>query len=65
MEHDDIDLPEHVQRYLLRVAVSNIPESVLETLAKMTPEELEVIDRLRVSLEKAEPPHQAYVFAFH
>ena len=49
----------------MRVAVSNIPESVLETLTKMTPEELEVIDRLRVSLEEAEPPHQAYVFAFH
>jgi len=64
VEHDD-DIPEHVARYLLRVAVSNIPEEVMETLKGMTPEELAVIDRLRVSLEKAEPPHQAYVFAFH
>jgi hypothetical protein len=65
VEHDDPDIPKHVERYLLRVAISNIPESVLDTLKEMTPEELEVIDRLRVSLEKAEPPHYAYVFAFH
>ena len=61
----EVEIPDHVARYLLRVAVGNIPPSVMETLVSMTPEELDVLDRLRVSLveSKADPP--AFLYAFH
>ena len=65
MADGEIQLPDHVARYLLRVAVSNIPPSVLETLASMTPEELDVLDRLRVRLEDSEAGPESFLYAFH
>jgi hypothetical protein len=61
----ETEIPDHVARYLLRVAVSNLPPSVMETLGAMTPEELDVLDRLRVSLEESKAGPVAFVFAFH
>jgi hypothetical protein len=61
----DIEIPDHVASYLLRVAISNIPTPVLETLAKMSAEEIEVLERLRVSFEESEARPQDVVFAFH
>jgi len=61
----ELEIPDHVARYLLRVAVSNIPPSVMETLASMTPEELDVLDRLRVSLEESKAGPPAFLYAFH
>jgi hypothetical protein len=61
----EIQLPDHVARYLLKVAVGNIPPSVLETLVSMTPEELDVLDRLRVSLEDSEAGPEGFLYAFH
>lgn len=61
----ELEIPDHVARYLLRVAVSNIPPSVMETLVSMTPEELDVLDRLRVSLEESKADTPAFLYAFH
>jgi hypothetical protein len=61
----EAEIPDHVARYLLRVAISNLPPRVLETLAAMTPEELDVLDRLRVSLEESKAGPVSFVFAFH
>jgi hypothetical protein len=61
----DIEIPDHVASYMLRVAISNIPTPVLETLSKMSPEEIEVLERLRVSFEESEAHPQDFVFAFH
>jgi len=65
VELGEIEVPDHVARYLLRVAIDNLPPSVVETLASMTPDELDVIERLRVSLQKSEAGFEAYLFAFH
>jgi hypothetical protein len=61
----ELEIPDHVARYLLRVAVTNIPPSVMETLVSMTPEELDVLDRLRVSLEQSKADTPAFLYAFH
>ncbi len=61
----ELEIPDHVARYLLRVAVTNIPPSVMETLVSMTPEELDVLDRLRVSLEESKADTPAFLYAFH
>jgi hypothetical protein len=61
----DIEIPDHVANYLLRVAIGNIPTGVLETLSKMTPEEVEVLERVRASIEESEARPQDVVFAFH
>ncbi|MFL5925304.1 MAG: hypothetical protein ACJ77E_00010 [Gaiellaceae bacterium] len=65
MARHDIEIPDHVASYLLRVTISNIPTPVLETLAKMSAEDIEVLDRLRVSFEESEARPQDFVFAFH
>ena len=61
----ELEIPDHVARYLLRVAVTNIPPSVMETLVSMTPEELDVLERLRVSLEESKADTPAFLYAFH
>jgi hypothetical protein len=61
----DIQIPDHVENYLLRVAISNLPTPVLETLAKMSPEEIEVLERVRASFEESEARPQDIIFAFH
>jgi hypothetical protein len=61
----DIEIPDHVANYLLRVAVSNIPTPVLETLSKMSPDEIEVLERIRVSFEESDAGPLGFVFAFH
>lgn len=65
MARHDIEIPDHVANYLLRVAIGNIPTPVLETLAKMSPEEIDVLERVRVSLEECEARPHDVVFAFH
>ena len=52
MGRHDIEIPDHVANFLLRVAISNVPTNVLETLAKMSPDEIAVLERVRASFEE-------------
>lgn len=61
----EIELREHVERYLVRVAVSRLPAGVLETLNSMSEEELAVLERLGVSFEEANAKPVAYMFGVH
>ncbi len=61
----EIEVREHVAKYLVRVAVSHLPPGVLDTLNSMTEEELEVLDRLGVSFEEAGAKSIAYMFGVH
>lgn len=65
MADDKADLPEHVAQYLCRRAVSCLPEGVLETLATLSPEELDVLDRVGASLDEAHADPKMYVCAVH
>jgi hypothetical protein len=59
------DLPDHVAKYLYRRTASCLPEGVLETLATLSPEELEALDRVGASLEEADADLRGYVCAVH
>lgn len=62
---DEIQIREHVARYLVRVAVAHLPPGVLDTLNSMSEEELAVLDRLGVSLEEAGAKPITYMFGVH
>jgi hypothetical protein len=49
----EVELREHVARYLLRAAVASLPTGVLETLNEMSEEELAVLDRVGTSFHEA------------
>ena len=59
------ELPDHVAQYLLRRALSDIPESVLDALAELSPEEIEVLDRLGASMQEAGVGPHGYTFLIH
>jgi hypothetical protein len=61
----EIELQDHVARYLLRVAVSNLPPGVVETLNGMSEEELKVLDQLGISLRQAQASASAYAAGVH
>ncbi len=65
MERHEIEIPDHVANFLLRVAISNVPKEVLETLAAMSPDEIAVLERLRASFEEAEASPYDVIFAIH
>jgi hypothetical protein len=58
-------LPEHVARYLVRRALSNVPEGVRETLAQLSPEEVETLDRVGASLQEAGVDPIGYTWLIH
>jgi len=59
------ELPDHVAQYLLRRALSDIPESVLDALSELSPEEIEVLDRLGASMQEAGVGPHSYTFLIH
>lgn len=61
----EIDIPDHVQRYLLGVVVASLPTEVLEVLVSMTPEELEVLERLGKALREANAQPHVWVYGVH
>ncbi|HEX6490015.1 MAG TPA: hypothetical protein VF002_01425 [Gaiellaceae bacterium] len=58
-------LPEHVASYLVRRALSTIPESVRDTLAQLSPEELETLERVGASLQEAGVEPIGYAMIIH
>ena len=58
-------LPEHVARYLVRRALSSVPESVRQTLAELSPEEIETLERVGASLEEAGVEPLGYAMIIH
>jgi hypothetical protein len=58
-------LPEHVAGYLVRRALSNVPEGVRETLAQLSPEEVETLDRVGASLDEAGVDPIGYTWLIH
>ena len=56
-EHHQRHIPDHVAQYLARRVLADLPERVYETLISLTPEELEVLERVGASLNECEP-HQ-------
>jgi hypothetical protein len=64
-EQSTSELPDHVAQYLLRRALSDIPQSVLDALAELSPEEVEVLDRLGASLHEAGVGPHSYTFLIH
>jgi hypothetical protein len=67
---NDLDVPEHVERYLLRTVVNTLPREVVETLIAMDESELEALERLGKALKSSEShctchPHPYYLFSVH
>jgi hypothetical protein len=61
----EIEIPEHVQRYLVGAAIASLPPEVLEVLASMTPEELDVLERLGKALHAANAKPYLWVYSVH
>jgi hypothetical protein len=59
------ELPDYVAEYLLRRALSDIPQSVQDVLAELSPEEIEVLDRLGASMQEAGVGPHSYTFLIH
>jgi len=59
------ELPDYVAQYLLKRALSDIPQSVLDALAELSPEEVEVLDRFGASLHEAGVGPHSYTFLIH
>ena len=58
-------IPEHVAQYLARVALAHIPASVYETLLSLTPEELDVLERVGLSFKESELESHSWAYAIH
>ena len=59
----DRKIPDHVAQYLARRALHNLPAGAYDVLLSLTPEELEVLERVGAALDGCEPHHVA--FAIH
>ena len=66
---NDLEVPEHVERYLLRTTVNTLPREVVETLAGMSESELDALERLGKALRaggiKPDCGHCNYLFSVH
>jgi hypothetical protein len=66
---NDLEVPEHVERYLLRNVVSTLPREVVEALISMDQKELDALERLGKALESDRSHHCGgsphYVFSVH
>jgi hypothetical protein len=66
---NDLEVPEHVERYLLRNVVSTLPREVVEALISMDQKELDALERLGKALESDTSHHCGgnphYVFSVH
>jgi hypothetical protein len=54
-------IPDYVAQYLARRALQDLPEGVYEVLISLTPEEIEVLERVGAALDGCEPHHVAFV----
>jgi hypothetical protein len=59
------EIPEHLAQYLARSVLKDVPGSVYETLVALTPEELDLLERVGASLHAANCEPQSYVFVIH
>jgi len=59
--HHHRHIPDHVAQYLARRALRDLPEGVYEVLVTLTPEEIEVLERVGSALEGCESHHVAFV----
>ena len=59
------EIPDHLAQYLARSVLKDLPGSVYETLAGLTPEELDLLERVGASLHAAGCDSQSYVFVIH
>ncbi|HEY8842798.1 MAG TPA: hypothetical protein VIM23_02735 [Gaiellaceae bacterium] len=59
------EIPEHLAQYLARSVLKDLPESVYETLAALTPEELDLLERVGASLHAAGCDSHSYAFVIH
>jgi hypothetical protein len=59
------EIPEHLAQYLARSVLKDLPESVYETLVALTPEELDLLERVGASLHAAGCDSHSYAFVIH
>jgi selenophosphate synthetase-related protein len=64
-DYSGIDLPDYVQRYLLRSVVASLPPEVVETLASMSEDEIAAIEKLGAVLDGSNAQPHLYVYSVH
>ena len=61
----EFGVQEHVAKYLMGTAISNLPPGVLETLNAMTEDELEILTRVGTAFQEAEAASWMYPCGVH
>lgn len=64
-DYGGIDLPDYVQRYLLRSVVASLPPDVVQTLASMSEDEIAAIEKLGAVLDSSNAQPHMYVYSVH
>jgi hypothetical protein len=66
---NDLEVPERVEKYLLKTVVNTLPREVVETLISMDQKELNALERLGKALKADKSHHcscqQNYLFSVH
>ena len=66
---NDLEVPERVEKYLLKTVVNTLPREVVETLSSMDQKELDALERLGKALESDRSHHcgchHNYLFSVH
>lgn len=60
-QHQHRHIPDHVAQYLARRVLQDLPERVYETLISLSPDEIEVLERVGAALHDCESRHYTYV----
>lgn len=61
--HHRRHIPDHVAQYLAHRALDDLPERAYEAIVSLSPEEIEVLERVGAALGDCEPQMKA--FALH
>lgn len=65
MAEYEIEVPDYVERYLLKSIAGSLPPEVLETLASMTPEEIAALEKLGAALDRLKAAPHTYMYSVH
>ncbi len=62
---DPREIPDHLAQYLARRALDGLPASVYDTLLSLSPEELDVLEKVGASLHEANCESHHYAAVVH
>lgn len=59
------EIPDYVAKYLVELALSRLPDEVVEVLVSLSPEQIEGLQRIGRAFDEAECEPHLITFAIH